>query len=150
MQTRAINNFISYKYGFTPSSSYKRYVGDQVLESLQNDLYKHLVKLFNDKENGPAIIEDICEVHFPNWLKSFDANLESSNLFLINDSLTLYDFEIGGFFLNTVLNPNSPYKEFWDKSMKKHASQKVLNYISNFELEMKDYLDSRPESKMGY
>jgi hypothetical protein len=37
VQTKAINNFISYKYGFTPESSYKRYYGEQVLESLQGD-----------------------------------------------------------------------------------------------------------------
>ena len=28
VQTRAINNFISYKYGFTPDSAFKRYFGE--------------------------------------------------------------------------------------------------------------------------
>jgi glutathione S-transferase len=34
VQTKAINNFIAYKHGFVPKSSYKRYYGEQVLESL--------------------------------------------------------------------------------------------------------------------
>ena len=34
VQTRAINNFVAYKYGFIPESAYQRYFGEQVLESL--------------------------------------------------------------------------------------------------------------------
>jgi len=55
-------------------------------------------------------MDEICGEHFPKWLKSFDDNLNLSyQTFLVGDYLTVYDFEIGGFFVNTVLNPNSPH-----------------------------------------
>ena len=96
-------------------------------------------------------MDEICETHFPKWLASFDKNIDlSQKAFICGDYLTLYDFEVGGFFVNTVYNPNSPHKEKWQAAMKKHATMQVSQYISNFEEEMKDYLDQRPESKMGF
>lgn len=133
VQTRAINNFISYKYGFTPESAFKRYTGEQVLESLQGDFQKQLVRLFTDKDNAASIMDEICDTHFPKWLESFDKNLNLQyQAFICGDTLTLYDFEIGGFFLNTVYNPNSPHKEKWEAAMKKHSTMQINQYIANF------------------
>ena len=56
--------------------------------------------------------------------------------------MTIYDFTVGGFFTNLVLNPNAKYKALFNEVWT-NAPQKVKNYVNNFISEMKPYLDTR-------
>jgi hypothetical protein len=47
--------------------------------------------------------------------------------------------------LATVGNPNVVEVKFWADLKAKHTPKRVLKYISDLELEMKDYLASRPK-----
>jgi len=64
--------------------------------------------------------------------------------FLMGDKITLIDFTIGGFFVNVVLNPNSPLKQGWS-AVWAQAPPKLQQYIANFQTEMGPYLEKRPQ-----
>ena len=62
--------------------------------------------------------------------------------FLCGDTVTQYDMEVAGFFCNMVLNPNSKMvgvKETYDA----HAPDRLKTYVTDFQTDMKDYLDKR-------
>ena len=66
--------------------------------------------------------------------------------YVVGDQLTIYDFQVAGFFTNVVLNPHSRDYELWQESFK-DASPQIREYVADFQKDMKDYLDDREEKK---
>jgi len=63
---------------------------------------------------------------------------------MLGDSLTTCDFSIAGFFVNVVLNEKNTMAEGW-KAAWETAPEALKTYIANFQEEMKEYIDSRPQ-----
>jgi len=82
----------------------------------------------------------------PPVLETLAKNLPDSK-FITGDELSIYDFTIGGWFTNLVLNPNAKYKAHFD-TVWANAPEKVKAYVNNFVTEMKPYLDSRVQTSI--
>ena len=94
------------------------------------------------------MVEDAVLVALPPVLETLAKNLPDTK-FLAGDSLTIYDFTVGGWLTNLVLNPNNKYKAHFEVVWA-NAPEKVKTYANNFITEMKPYLDSRNACSMWF
>ena len=79
----------------------------------------------------------------PAWLTSLEKAMPSTKL-LCGDTATIYDFQLGGGFVNLICNPNAKDAALWGPAFEKAAGPKVKAYVAAFKEDMKDYLEKRP------
>ena len=88
-------------------------------------------------------MEALLNEHMPKFLESLTSKCLSDTKFLCGVTLTIYDFQVAGLFTNVILNPNSRFDERVANLYHAKAPEKLKKYISDFQEEMKEYLDKR-------
>lgn len=94
--------------------------------------------------DADELVKDAILVKLPLALDTLAKNWPESK-FITGDQVSIYDFTIGGWFLNLVLNPNAKYRAHFEVVWA-NAPEKLKTYINNFIAEMKPYLDSRVQT----
>ena len=143
VQTSAILNYLGATHNLRPVEPIKIYHGEMATEYMWNDFFsKNVPTAIFAKEDREAKMADLTEKAFPAFLTNFDKIL-GADKYIVGDSLTIYDCQLGGFFTNLVCNPNSKDPEAWAAAYEKNASERVKKYVEDFKAEMKPYLDGR-------
>ena len=94
--------------------------------------------------DADELVKDAILVKLPLALDTLAKNWPESK-FITGDQLSIYDFTVGGWFLNLVLNPNAKYRAHFEVVWA-NAPEKLKTYINNFTAEMKPYLDARVQT----
>mmetsp|Transcript_19439 Transcript_19439/g.29883 ORF Transcript_19439/g.29883 Transcript_19439/m.29883 type:complete len:89 (-) Transcript_19439:136-402(-) len=63
----------------------------------------------NREENMKKLVND----DIPVFLKRLEKLLEPDSKFICGNEVTIYDFQVGGFFSNTIFNPKNLDPELW-------------------------------------
>ena len=119
-----------------------------LFEHILNDVvYKGLPQVMFS-EAGPERTEKMNTFKTEKLLPAMETlakHLPADKKFICGDSLTLHDFTVGGFLLNSIGNPNTKDPEYWAE-IKTSLPARVLKYFDDLTAEMKPYLDSRPQT----
>ena len=144
-QSVAITNYLGATYKLKPEDPMLCYVGEKCVALTMDDfLMKHWMKAhFQPEEPRAAAIKEVIDTHMPVWLAALEKALPSTKL-LCGDTSTIYDFQLGGAFVNVICNPNSKDAALWGPAMEK-AGPKVQAYVAAFKEDMKEYLAQRPQ-----
>ena len=145
VQTDAILAYLAATHGFAPKDPMDCYKAQHLLSYVNEDfMTRKFYKWFQAKEEDkPAIIESLFATDVPALFAVLDKKI-GAHKFIIGDTLSLVDFCVGGMIVNMVLNPNSAMKTQWEAAWAT-AGENLKTYVANFQAEMKEYLDKRPE-----
>ena len=88
-------------------------------------------------------LKDLYETHFPAYMESLSSKCLGETKFICGENLTIYDFYVGGLFVNNVHNPQGRLHAGLLKVYNEKAPERLKKYISDFQQEMKPYLDKR-------
>ena len=148
-QTNAVLDYLAQTYGFSTHSAMEAYKCQHLIYLYQEDYGKHSARLWMAKpEDKPAVMDEIASTHFPALAGHLTRKLvDGKTKFLVADHLTTADFIVGGFFTNTVCNPNNAFAAKWTEAWEK-CSDELKAYVAAFQEELKDYLASRPVCTM--
>ena len=141
-QSFAILNYVGLTYGLKPADAMQIYKGESLSHFVVDDYFvKVYAKAAWAPENTDKLVEEAILVGLPPVLETLAKNMGNTK-FLAGDNLTIYDFTVGGWFTNLVLNQNAKYKAHFEVVWA-NAPEKVKTYVNNFIAEMKPYLDTR-------
>ena len=133
-----------------PKDPLLTYKGESLVALLRDDFMQFAITgiMAAGKSNDPAqAIDTILTELFDAYLEKFGRNLGATK-FICGDKLTIFDFTIGGFFCNVVLNLKGHHNQVWKKHLDEKAPDNVKAYLSNYQEAMKEYLEKRPEAAM--
>ena len=146
-QSMPILDYVCKTYKLQPEDPYTNWLGASFTAYGFDDFFmKHIrpIIVAPDDQKAALIEKAFAGGEFTKYLTTFDARLKKQGTkFLCGDSICEYDFVIGGFFPNVVLNPNSKLAEHFAKYYA-DAPASVKAYAADFQAEMKEYLDGRP------
>ena len=146
VQTAAIQDFVASTYGFFPESAMDRYKTAHLMSLFNEDFVaRKWYKVFQAPDDQKAeMAEQFMKNDVPWFMNHLERKLEGHK-FILGDKLTLIDFVIGGYLVNAVHNPNNKmadgFKQIWEG-----VGEKTKAYCANFQEEMKEYLESRPQN----
>ena len=147
-QSWAILTFLSSKYGFMPEDPMRRYRGEAAKDHFYQDFWTKDAKWaiwYAAEEEQRGMIEKLCNDQLPTYLAQFEKFLsQSDDKFITGNEFTVYDLFVGGFFVNSFMNPNANHADIVLAAMEK-APERVKKYITDFQAEMAEYLASRPK-----
>ena len=146
VQGLAILHYIGAKHNLLPADPLVRYQGESFALHAMEDFFgaKISYALFRAPEDQREKAKaDALTTDLPNFLQRFDARLQKSGTkFLCGDSITVYDFIVGGLFTNWLCNPNAKWAAelapIWEG-----APESIKVYVAAFKDELKDYLENR-------
>lgn len=131
-------------HGLKPNDALKVYKGESLSHFIVDDYFVKEYAKAAFSPDADELVKDAILVKLPAVLETLAKNLPDSK-FLTGEELSIYDFTVGGWFMNLILNPNAKYKAHFDVVWAS-APEKVKTYVNNFAAEMKPYLDSRVQT----
>ena len=99
---------------------------------------------FSEEADRDAKVKELADKFIPTLFKSLAASLTDDKKFLTGDTVTIYDITVGGLFTNLICNPKAMDAAMW-KTLYDSAPERVKKYVTDFQADMKPYLDGRPE-----
>ena len=145
-QTKAIFRYLARVHKFEAENDMDYYRGESMYSHFAEDLQERaMYKVFFMPEGEEKVKAkaQLFEKTFPEFFERVDSWVAGKK-YLLGDKLTLYDFAIGGFFHNMVLNAGNPDSAQWAPIWEK-AGENLKKYVATMEAEFKDYLESRPK-----
>ena len=142
-QNNSILRALGSKYGYYPADDPKQlWLCDMMIEALK-DLLPHLSAVFQKPtpEECQQALKDMCEKHFPAFLKIADARLQDKVYF--TGKLSIADFAVGSFLASTSHNVNNPHYQTFSDVVKGYPN--VLKFWENFAQVNSKYLRNRPQ-----
>ena len=146
VQTEAILAYLAATYGFAPKDPMDCYKAQHLLSYINEDFMsrKFMKWYFGAEEDKAAAAESLFKTDVPALLAVLDKKV-GEHKFILGDSLSLVDFCVGGMITNMFLNPNSALKAQWEAAWA-NAGENLKTYATNFQAEMKEYLEARPQT----
>lgn len=149
-QTTAIMNYLGAVYKLKPDDPSLVYKGEVACEHLWNDFFSRCIQFTKPiwlppGDERDTAMTNLIQVEFPKLMANLAKCLTPGQKFLCGEEVTIYDLQCGGFFVNLVLNPNSHDTEAWTMAWDE-APLKIKDYVSDFQEDMRHYLDKRPQT----
>ena len=102
-------NYVGGRYGLRPTDPMIAWKGDAAVARVMDDFTnKCFPPLFQakDEESKMAAVKTMLEEH-GKLMKDVSSNILGSTKFICGDEITIADYAVAGFWINTVLNPNN-------------------------------------------
>ena len=143
-QSGAILRALGIKYGYYPSDAMERWQVDSTIDAI-NDIFDFVAKcLFGGTDQSKkASLADLLQYRLPKFLKAMNKRLDGKR-YMTGREITIADFALGGFFLQTVANEHSPHYEQFLTELQKH--EHCIEFIRHFRDDNLPYIESMTPS----
>ena len=144
-QSGAILRLVGSKYGYYPQDALTAYRIDSILDFI-NDLLNSFYKaaFAPTEEEKKTLMETFYEGAFTKWVSIIDKKVadNSSQSFIVGDSLTIADFGLASVAYGTFYNEANPNKEVQAAIVAKFPTAE--KYFKGLGETLKEYLATRP------
>lgn len=149
-QTTAIINYVGGKAGLQPTDPLVKHRCEKIVAWWSGDFVgPHIYGTFSKAKDAdkPAVIKKMCADVIPAAFMKL-VKLMGGMKFICGDCISSYDFQVAGFFTNTVFNPKSKCNPILKECFDKCAPSQLKAYIQNFMCDPKvaNYLQNRAKN----
>ena len=105
----------------------RRYRGEAAKDHFYQDFWTKDAKWaiwYAAEEEQRGMIEKLCNDQLPTYLAQFEKFLsQSDDKFITGNEFTVYDLFVGGFFVNSFMNPNANHADIVLAAMEKGSRE---------------------------
>mmetsp|Transcript_12136 Transcript_12136/g.16473 ORF Transcript_12136/g.16473 Transcript_12136/m.16473 type:complete len:170 (+) Transcript_12136:141-650(+) len=129
-QTQAIMRALGMQYGYYPTEAMDRWQVDSTLDAVA-DIYEDVAKCFfgGAQAAKDEALETLLNEKLPKFLHVMNERLIGKR-FLVGHELSIADFALGSFFLQTVCNDFSPHQDRFVAEFQHY--ERLIEFVKHF------------------
>ena len=110
-----------------------------------SDIYEAVAKCYfsgNDLDKSKSL-EVLVWEKLPRFMTQMNRRLKNKR-YIVGQEMTIADFALGGFFLQTVVNESSPHNEYFLAELERHEN--CIAFVKHFHSDNLSYIENMTSS----